>query len=963
MVLRRIMTFRTCLVRVLFKMRINFDSFLGYHIHDLHGRASHEEFVHLAQKWTFNLQRNPQDMIINNCDPVSFTTPEDQQNWNGQLRFLGGLGKFGDHKDQASITYTNLPSHNKIYLSIVFVFFGDWGEGYVHVKIDGQPYSMQPKNNGINKLCWTTPTSNNPTRSDARGFEYILEIAHSNSNLKLLLEIDTFASRGTSLAFNNVKIYLDSRSIDTNKVSKICHINHPKGCDMDSKISWDNSFCPNGFFAPPSCSQCSSIGALCTHCTRQDACADCSSGQIISQRTSCHPCSIDQCDKCEDKLVPIFGYTPVCKLCKGSWVLYDGRCYERCPKPSHIVKGMSDQGRECIEPCPAGKYMSWNFTCINSCSFPLLKVDDVNQGLICEFPCAKYIKFLYLNGSCLDTCPEELTRKETGGFQFCDQGQNLVNAIINEKNVTLVMDTVSMYPYKTKKFGAFDIETSWTFFSIDEEDYDLYSIQNWASDVECGGTCQSRRCGIDCDWGYLCDDSHGKENNFFCWWPFGEKKNNFCYNLYSKGNETFKAYKIKPFASITLTNYGGPGNFSNFVDDDFSKWFTITNQVNNQSFASNGMIIDFETKKDYQDLRYAPSENRVVLKQQLFELYNKTPYFEVNWNNSKCDHKTKRAYLPRTIHLPDPSKIFDEKHEEKTIFGYQILSQARIAEFTSLEDIPILTPISGMQKWKRYHHQKQGFFYLDPCNQQFLNLQFDSLTGNYFVYPPGHQKLNDDKFICIAISETVDFDDDTRGLVLYELFNGTDTWKRSTRFTGILTNDYLSEITLKVTSSAQPKLNFTDDDDDSVTISINHESSQPRINLKTNYPMICDIYISKQCTFRLVTTKEQLTAFKQVSEDCGKWYERSAYQCDGMLGYLYPPNNLVAKKIRDFTISRTVRERQDFDVVNFNQPTNSRFWIFFMIIFLFLVIFLGYFSYRRLEKKKLFTQGIKLLLQ
>jgi len=198
--------------------------------------------------------------------------------------------------------------------------------------------------------------------------------------------------------------------------------------------------------------------------------------------------------------------------------------------------------------------------------------------------------------------------------------------------------------------------------------------------------------------------------------------------------------------------------------------------------------------------------------------------------------------------------------------------------------------------------------------------------------------------ICIAISETVDFDDDTRGLVLYKLFNGTDTWKRSTRFTGILTNDYLSEITLKVTSSAQPKLNFTDDDDESVTISINHESSQPRINLKTNYPMICDIYISKQCTFRLVTTKEQLTAFKQVSEDCGKWYERSAYQYDGMFGYLYPPNSLVAKKIRDFTISRTVRERQDFDVLIETRPSSSSFWRIFLLLLVIsaLVIFANY---------------------
>ena len=59
---------------------------------------------------------------------------------------------------------------------------------------------------------------------------------------------------------------------------------------------------------------------------------------------------------------------------------------------------------------------------------------------------------------------------------------------------------------------------------------------------------------------------------------------------------------------------------------------------------------------------------------------------------------------------------------------------------------------------------------------------------------------------------------------------------------------------------AQPSLNATDDEGDSVTISINHESSQPRINFKANYTMICDIYISKQCTFRLVTTKDQLTA-------------------------------------------------------------------------------------------------------
>jgi len=86
------------------------------------------------------------------------------------------------------------------------VFFGDWEDGMIHPRIDGFPYYMQPKNGAMSKCCWATPKSNNPTRSDAQGFEYILEVVYTNSNLKIQLQIDTLPTRPTSVAFNNVKI-------------------------------------------------------------------------------------------------------------------------------------------------------------------------------------------------------------------------------------------------------------------------------------------------------------------------------------------------------------------------------------------------------------------------------------------------------------------------------------------------------------------------------------------------------------------------------------------------------------------------------------------------------------------------------------------------------------------------------------------------------------------------------------
>jgi len=863
------------------------------------------------------------------------------------------------------VTYTNLPPHQKIYLSVVFLFLGDWdSDDSLSIEIDNNPpFSIQVHPNQPSKkpFCWKSTTTTTPTTEPAQGLEFILELPHSTSKIALKFSSYTSPTRMTALAFNNVKIYLDSTPVDTTSTTYyVCNINNPeRGCPLPNQPLWQGSFCDNQkIFDSVSgvCEMCAGA-PFCTYCTSQAACADCKSGSLVDKNTQCGvPCSIESCDKCEQTQ----DGGQVCKLCSNSFVLFDGICYSQCPDESYIVKGMSDQERECIDKCPAGKYNAWNFTCIDDCPFPFIKKHTLHQGQICEFPCNRNVEYLYLNGSCLKTCPEESLNSEGNqGFQLCNIGSNIVNAIINEQNVSLTIDAISMHPYKSsiqnvggKLPSSFKIETTWTFFSVDEEDYDLYTIQNWDSDVKCG--CQPKLCGRDCDPGYFCDDSRGGNKNAYdlkCWIPFLDHVSShpkFCYNLYTKGNETFKAYKIQPFSSISLVNYGGPG-ITTINDDDFSGWFTITDKINNQSFAMNAMIIHSETKKIFQDFRYAPSENRVVLKQQLLEMYNQTPHVEVFWNESKCD--SDGAYLSRKINLPT-SEV--NKLEEKNIFSYQILAQAQVPEFTSLEDVFILTPSSGVRRWKM-SQSTNGFHYLDPCNQQFLTLEFNHLNGNYMVRPPGQQKLNDHKYLCIVVAESLDWDDDTRGLVLYELLNGTDIWRRSTRFTGILTNDYLSQVTLLVTTNSSIPLNSTEDDDHSVSIAINHGTSQPRISLKTNYPMVCDIYISRECTFRITTTKEGLTGFKQIPQHCGKWYERPAYQCNGLLGYLHPPNALVSKKIKDFMIPRIVRTRQDLEVTPLgSQEENPSFWKYFLTFTIILVVMLvtGYFSYQHHQKEK-----------
>jgi len=84
----------------------------------------------------------------------------------------------------------------------------------------------------------------------------------------------------------------------------------------------------------------------------------------------------------------------------------------------------------------------------------------------------------------------------------------------------------------------------------------------------------------------------------------------------------------------------------------------------------------------------------------------------------------------------------------------------------------------------------------DPCNRVLTLIQ-DPEKDIFYVNPISHQKLTNEKILQYGTKDN---------LILYEIKNETKIWSPSTRFTGVLSNNFIERIELRITSHSTEEI-------------------------------------------------------------------------------------------------------------------------------------------------------------
>ncbi len=544
-----------------------------------------------------------------------------------------------------------------------------------------------------------------------------------------------------------------------------------------------------------------------------------------------------------------------CTACEaGRYLTSEGKCANCSPN----CASCSGDANIC-STCKSGLYLADN-TCYEECPARSTKV-QIGANWYCQSPCEKD-KYLDKDGSC-----------KTMDIP----GQMNLNLAVNDKTakVSFIDQIISADNAAVSLFAKdYTLSSSWTIFGLNS--MGEYLLHNWDTVSECGCF---KQCGRDCK-GLDChDNSQTASPPFIC--NDNSKRDSYCWSLISSGSTSYTSYNLTHIATVALTSYGGPD--ANFV----SPGFTISNRIGNQNSALNALIMDFNPRQKVNlaaSYRYAESEGRVITTQQFNEINNARPTITADLASASCNSTS--------IHLP--LFLTHKKIEEKVspFHVYKILRKAEIPKLNILTGKHILAP-SGVFEWKN----QKTFDIFDPCNQQFFTLKITP-EGNYFVGIPPFQTLAVSDTICIAIS---DLTDSLYDLVLYELVINTSVWFASDRFVGLLSKDYLEDLTLRAATKADKILiPFP------LTVKVDFHANIeiPYVAFTTSRATTCHVYLSPQCEFDITTTSQMLYA-KYPMNNCGPFYEKAGYNCQGVMGYFYPSPIFVKTPLSHYTENTT----------------------------------------------------------
>jgi len=358
----------------------------------------------------------------------NYFTPGTKVSECGSTVLLGGYNILGGnggataanpyYRQYFQRTYTSLPTHNQIFLQLLFYSIDSW-DGVCNsdtftIEIDGsvvQGYCLYFWMTDASDICGVSIYADT-------AFTIYLALRHESSSLDLKIRnLSDEGASNESFGFRDLKIAFVSMG---SPYFSLCQVgasysspNCLAACQNGQTVTPSHT----GFCYPPSCS------ANCKTCSYSfTICTTCYSGSYLVDGI----CYVG-CD--EPLTTSVLGGVTYCETpCSGQYVWWDKSCSSVCSYTtsygSYAIQGVvANTFLQCKYPCSTSEYLYWNSSCLNSC--PELLITTVYKDRnFCEFPCGE-TQYLYWNGSCLSTCPSPLSPEVQGAVdqrKFCWYG-------------------------------------------------------------------------------------------------------------------------------------------------------------------------------------------------------------------------------------------------------------------------------------------------------------------------------------------------------------------------------------------------------------------------------------------------------------------------------------------------------------------------------------------------------------
>lgn len=300
-------------------------------------------------------------------------------------------------------TYSNLPVHSFVYYVINVIAIDSWGSSDTYsIAIDGRAVATWKPADYLaqygDSICGDSNINDFLTT-------IIGKISHSSDSLTLKLTTNIVSKNLKPPGLGISDIFLSfPTSVITTESSYLC---------PDNTCIYKTQTC--------SIFQYETSGACITGCnnceypwgTQAGQTHRCPEGFSFDGNT-CVQCQTD-CFFCSDSM------TGSCNRCQKGFLLdLDGECRVSCQDATSIIKG-TGTAQYCIEPCPSGKFMLWDFSCVSSCEAPLSQRSTPDQGDFCDYECEEDgTEYLYWNGSCKSKCEYPYKSRVYGENLFCD---------------------------------------------------------------------------------------------------------------------------------------------------------------------------------------------------------------------------------------------------------------------------------------------------------------------------------------------------------------------------------------------------------------------------------------------------------------------------------------------------------------------------------------------------------------
>jgi len=333
---------------------------------------------------------------------------------------LGGYGVLGpgSQKDMYfERIYTNLPTHNMIYLSFTaFQLDSLETSDFFDIMLGSKVFSTW----GSAWSSWGTPNYCGGPYPDALNIRFFVKASHSQDSLDL-----RFVSRADedslheSYGIRDVRILIATApSLYSESICALSSIVPSANLCVCQEGEYDTSRNGSG-----PCQTCHPNCASCFGSTAQE-CYQCSEGfsfdgtECVACDSSCSIChggSNDQCDVCPSgKLLFNKKYCTEISTCSFPLTMTSNKC----------------GNKYCSSPCPESDFVYWNLTCANNCNFPLKQVVITLFYQTCQYPCSTEGEYLYPNGSCIGECKAPNVPVREGDRNFCSPlclpGQHLL---------------------------------------------------------------------------------------------------------------------------------------------------------------------------------------------------------------------------------------------------------------------------------------------------------------------------------------------------------------------------------------------------------------------------------------------------------------------------------------------------------------------------------------------------------